>query len=414
MSVFDVPDMPPNEVGRRLREIRAWRGQSLQVTAGLAGISYGYLGKLERGEKPVSNRRTLEALARALQVSPAEFHTAPWAGSPPDATEAARRGLAAVEYALDAHELGDDPECPVRDWPQIAADLDRLAHLTYGTSDYAEQIELVPRLLAELHAVHARVPTRRRDALVGLIVCYSSAVWTTKRLGGRGLPLLAARAAGQCAEELESPAWRGYAAWLRGDATGGLSRPEQYRRAIRTADELRPYLDDAEVVQASGMLHLSAALACAVQGDRDAATGHLAEAEALATRLDTEVGTFGHMWFGTANVGVWRVCIGHELGDGARIAEQARTVNVAALPSLSRQAEFHMEVGRALLTDPRRRDEGVQMLLAAERCAPQRFYADVFVREAVADHLRAARRDAGGRHLRGLAYRLRLAPELAP
>jgi hypothetical protein len=36
------------------------------------------------------------------------------------------------------------------------------------------------------------------------------------------------------------------------------------------------------------------------------------------------------------------------------------------------------------------------------------------VREAVADHLRAARRDAGGRNLRGLAWRLGIAPELAP
>ncbi|MBF6245149.1 helix-turn-helix transcriptional regulator [Nocardia elegans] len=43
---------PPNDLGRRLREIRAWRGLSLEAAAGLAGISYGYLGKLERGEKP--------------------------------------------------------------------------------------------------------------------------------------------------------------------------------------------------------------------------------------------------------------------------------------------------------------------------------------------------------------------------
>lgn len=33
------------------REIRAWRGLSLEAAAGLAGISYGYLGKLERGRR---------------------------------------------------------------------------------------------------------------------------------------------------------------------------------------------------------------------------------------------------------------------------------------------------------------------------------------------------------------------------
>ncbi|PPJ01128.1 hypothetical protein C5E51_34640 [Nocardia nova] len=33
------------------REIRAWRGLSLEAAAGLAGISYEYLGKLERGRR---------------------------------------------------------------------------------------------------------------------------------------------------------------------------------------------------------------------------------------------------------------------------------------------------------------------------------------------------------------------------
>lgn len=49
---YDDSGIPPNDLGRRLREIRAWRGLSLEAAAGLAGISYGYLGKLERGEKP--------------------------------------------------------------------------------------------------------------------------------------------------------------------------------------------------------------------------------------------------------------------------------------------------------------------------------------------------------------------------
>jgi transcriptional regulator with XRE-family HTH domain len=407
-------DIEPNDTGRRLREIRAWRGQSLEVTAGLAGLSFGYLGKLERGDAPLSNRRTVESLARALRVAPAEFSAAPWQADPPEATEAAHGGIVAVETALDAYELGEDPGTAVRDWPLIAADLERLGELSQGSADYAAQAALMPGLLGELHAVYARDGARRRDVLLGMITCYASATWTTKRLGGRGLPLLAARAAQQCAEMLESPAWRGFTTWLRGDATGGLSRPEQYRRAMRTADEMRPHLDDPEVIQAYGMLHLSASLASAVQGDRDTSTTHLAEATAIAGRLDTEAGSFGRMWFGRPNVGVWAATIGNELGDGARVAEQARTVNAAALPSTSRQAEFYMEIGRALLTDHKRRDQGVAVLMRAEQLAPQRVHADLLAREAVADVLRAARRDAGGRDLRGLAWRLGIAPELAP
>ncbi|ACU95388.1 predicted transcriptional regulator [Saccharomonospora viridis DSM 43017] len=62
--------MGENDVGRRIREVRAWRGLSLRATAELTGITHGYLAQLERGEKPVKNRQLLEALARTLRVSP--------------------------------------------------------------------------------------------------------------------------------------------------------------------------------------------------------------------------------------------------------------------------------------------------------------------------------------------------------
>ncbi|MFC7535708.1 helix-turn-helix domain-containing protein, partial [Actinoplanes sp. GCM10030250] len=109
-------DIGPNHTGRRLREIRVWRQQTLATTADLAGITFGYLAKLERGEKPLGNRATLEALARALRVPPSAFAPAPWQSA--DGTGGgAHTGLLAVEDALDAYEWGDDPGVSVRDWP---------------------------------------------------------------------------------------------------------------------------------------------------------------------------------------------------------------------------------------------------------------------------------------------------------
>ncbi|HKR52047.1 MAG TPA: hypothetical protein VJT72_21200 [Pseudonocardiaceae bacterium] len=58
----------------------------------------------------------------------------------------------------------------------------------------------------------------------------------------------------------------------------------------------------------------------------------------------------------------------------------------------------------------RREKEVVRVLLHAEQLAPQLIYHDVFVRETLADLLRAARRGAGGRELRGLAWRLGVTP----
>jgi hypothetical protein len=51
-----------------------------------------------------------------------------------------------------------------------------------------------------------------------------------------------------------------------------------------------------------------------------------------------------------------------------------------------------------------------QVLLHAEHLAPQLIHNDLFVSEAVSGLLRQARRDAGGRELRGLAWRMGVAP----
>lgn len=394
-------------IGRRLREIRSWRGLTLRACAELAGLSESHLSRIERGERSVDRRSTLEAIAAALRVAPSELTGAPWMADPVGAQ--AHATVVAVEAALECHELGEDPDGPVREWPEIAADIDHLVDLIHVSSDYAGQGELAPRLLAELHAVYVRHPERRAYVLPGLIHCYTSACFVTKRLGGRGLPLLAARLAEQCAEELETPQWRGYAVWLRGDAAGQLSRAQQYRRAVAMADELSPGLDAPDVLQAYGMLHLSAALAAAAQTDQDTAATHLDEAAAVAARMDTEVGTFARLWFGTANVGVWRTSLATEFGEGAKVAEIARNVHVEAIPSPSRHAEFYADLGRSMLRENRTREQGLSTLLRAEQLAPQRIRNDVFIREAIADQLRAARRDAGGRELRGLAYRMGVA-----
>ena len=394
-------------VGRRLREIRSWRGMTMKACAELAGMSESHLSRIERGERPVDRRATLEALANALRVAPSELVQTPWMAKDPH-DSAAHAALVDIEAALDSYDLGDDPGVPVREWAAIAADLQRLV-VMQEDGDYAAQGSLTPKLLAELHAAFVKVPARRADVLRALIICFKSACLTTKRLGAHGLPQLAARLAQRCAEELGSPEWRGYAVWLRGSASEGQkNRHQQYLRAVRMADELVPALDSVDVQQAYGMLHLSAALAAAAQDDRDTAATHLAEAADLADRMDSEVGTFGRLWFGRVNVGMWRTTLTAEFGDIDRVAEVARGVHADVIPSPVRRAGFYMDLGRSLLRERATAEEGLATLLQAEQLAPQRLRNDVYVREAVADRIRTARRDSTGRELRGLAHRMGL------
>ncbi|MGH3770972.1 MAG: helix-turn-helix domain-containing protein [Pseudonocardiaceae bacterium] len=395
--------------GTRLREVRCWRGLTLREAAGLAGLSFGFWGQVERGEKTVNSRRTLEAMATVLRVHPTELSGQPWA--PTDAVSSeAHAGLLAIETALERYELGSDPELPVRAWPRIQADLDRIVKLIHWTGDYAAMGELVPALLGELHGAYLRLPQRHREVLLGLMEAYSVAMWTTKLLGGRGLPALAARAVQQCAEALGDPVWLGYAAWLRGDATGHLDRAGQYRRSVAAAENLTGMLDGGDALQACGELHLSAALAAGAQADHATAATHLEEASALAARMDTEIGGWAHLWFGPTNIGIWRTAVAVELGEPGQALEVAKTVHPELLPAPVRQARFWMSVGRALVAERKTREAGLRVLLRAERLAPQLVRNDLFIREAVGDLLRQSRRDAGGRELRGLAWRMGVAP----
>ncbi|MGH3814541.1 MAG: helix-turn-helix domain-containing protein [Pseudonocardiaceae bacterium] len=394
--------------GRRLREIRCWRQLTLREAAGLAGLSFSFWGQVERGEKAVTSRRTLDAMAGALRVHPCELTGQPWTRQDVASAEAHTR-LTGIETALARYELGVDSEVPVRAWPQIKADLDRLVTLNLDVVDYPAMGELASALIGELQAAYVRLPQRRREVLLGLIDAHRVAMRTAKDLGGHGLSILTARAVQQCAEALDDVAWRGCAVVVRGYATGELDRAGQYHRSVAAAETLTGRLDSSDALQACGMLHLQAAQAAGAEGDHDTSATHLEEASALAARMDTEVGSWANLFFGPTTVGRWRTHLAVQLGEHGQALEIAKTVHPELLPKRY-HAFFWSEVGRALVAGNTTRHKGVRVLLHAEQLAPQLIRHDVLVREAVAGLLRQARRDAGGRELRNLAWRMGVAP----
>ena len=394
--------------GKRLREVRSWRGLNLREAAGLAGRSFSFWGQVERGERAVTNRNTLEAMASALRVHPTELTGQPWTRQDGASAEA-QAGLTDIAIALERYALGVDPEVPVRDWPQIQADIDQLVTLHYHAVDYTAAGALAPALIGELQGAYVRLPQRRREILFGLIDAHRVAMRTAKDLGDRGLPMVAAQAVRQCAEALDDRAWLGCATVTRGYATGELDRAGQYRRSVTAAETLTSKLGSSDALQTCGMLHLMAATAAGARGDHDASVTHLDEASARAARMDTEVGTGGHLWFGPTAVGIHRTSLALELGEHGQALDAAKAVHPELLPKRP-QAFFWIEMGRALVAGKKTRDKGVRVLVHAERLAPQRIRHDPIVRETVADLLRQARRDAGGRELRGLAWRMGVAP----
>lgn len=60
-------------LGSRLVQLRELRGMSLSATADAAGIAKSYLAKLERGEVENPGLKTLDGVARALDVTLADL-----------------------------------------------------------------------------------------------------------------------------------------------------------------------------------------------------------------------------------------------------------------------------------------------------------------------------------------------------
>ena len=113
----------------------------MREAAGLAGRSFSFWGQVERGEKTVTNRRILEAMAGALRVHPSELTEQPWTRQDVVSAET-HAGLTAIETALERYKLGVDPDVPARAWPQIADDFTRLVTTMRWTADYTAQCEL--------------------------------------------------------------------------------------------------------------------------------------------------------------------------------------------------------------------------------------------------------------------------------
>lgn len=61
------------KLGKKVREYRNKRGYTQEKLAGLANIDYKYLQKIEGKNPPAIKIDTIDKLAKALNISPAEL-----------------------------------------------------------------------------------------------------------------------------------------------------------------------------------------------------------------------------------------------------------------------------------------------------------------------------------------------------
>jgi transcriptional regulator with XRE-family HTH domain len=141
-------------IGARARKIRTRGGLSLDVAAGLTGITKGYLSMLERGQRGFNRRGLLDDLANALGCSVADLTGQPYL--PPDrATADAMIAVRGIELAIHDCTLDDVPDVLARPVAELVR-LARQANADCDETRYALAGQDFGAVLSELH-VHAAI-----------------------------------------------------------------------------------------------------------------------------------------------------------------------------------------------------------------------------------------------------------------
>ena len=152
------------------------------------------------------------------------------------------------------------------------------------------------------------------------------------------------------------------------------------------------------------MLFLAGAMAASRADDRATTRAFLAEAEETAGRLGADA---NHLWtaFGPTNVTIHRVATAMELGDYQVAIDLSLRIDTSTLP-VERRVRHALDVAHAY-TARRRTDHAVDVLLRAERLAPEQVRYHAMSRQLVMRWLRQCR-GAPSRHLGDLARRMKL------
>ena len=387
-------------IGERIKRRRQLRGWSVRLAADRAGISHASWSRIERGLQAADNRFVLSGIASALECSIVELTGAVMPAGDRRAA-AAQLGVHAIRVALveiDPEQAEAGPGRPVAELNEELALVRRLRH----ECDYARAVALVPRLLRDLQTA-GRGPEKR----VALRMVCEAAFLASSLLRSLGHPADAWLGAERCrdvAAETQDPVLLGLAAFARACAASACgSYDRELALAERGIATLDPHAGTPGALEMLGVLHLIGASASR-SGDNGS---WLTEAATIARRTG-ETTTFA-LYFGPANVNLWRLGFEADAGEPGRAVEIATTADVSAARVNSRVVFFHTDLARAYAGLRGRDQDAVKHLLAAERVAPQHVHSSPLVQETARSLLDRVQRRSGGTALRGLCERMRVA-----
>jgi len=385
-------------IGERIQARRELRGWSIRHAASRAGIAHTTWSRIEHGELR-TDRYMVADIAAALECSITDITGQPYA--PADRQlQAAHIAAERLWQTMMALPMDEPPSAGAEPTSDLWRESELIRDL-YARTDYAGALGRLVGLVPVLHTA-AHGPDSA-TALTAAVQVYGVGMGALLSLGHPAYAWLAAQRCIEAAQRLGDPAALAVAAINRGrvSANTGAFGPA-FSTVDRAADELEQHTDSPAALDVLGFTHLARAHHTTGMRDESAAAGHLAEAARLAQRTG-ETDAWDLQW-GARNVGLWTVAHQIDTGRPGEAVETAARLDVASLPPI-RQVNLYSDLARAL-TDVKRNDEAVRMLVTAERVAPQHTRSSAAARETARVLLTKARRASS---IQGLAERLGVA-----
>jgi transcriptional regulator with XRE-family HTH domain len=361
-------------LGRRIAWYRQRRGLSQEVLADMVGRTADWLSKVENGRIQLDRYSVMSNLAGALDVSLGDLLGEPslmkWTADSGRSTVPALRSVL-MDYRQLTRLAADKPLGEVQPLDALDAEVTAIWN-AYQDSRFGyvthRLVALVPELRVAAHE-YERDERLRADGLCALT--YQVAALTLTKLGEADLAWTASDRGIEAAYRCGDPVLIGS---LFRSVTHSLQSIGAYSEAVQMTNDAAtffdPHLSSASPTMLSvyGALLLAGAMAAARADDRATVRHFLGEAEQTALRMGHDA---NHLWtaFGPTNVAIHRVSTAMELGDVQIAVDLGPRVDTTTLPT-ERRVRHSLEVARGLSTSNRRED-ALDLLLAAEQLAPE-------------------------------------------
>ncbi|GAB3765663.1 helix-turn-helix domain-containing protein [Microlunatus parietis] len=381
-------------IGERIGAYRKRKRIPQETLAGLVGRSRSWLSQVERGIRGVDRLSTINNLAAALQVKPADLVGHDWKYAPNGSPEVAAVAAIRAHLASYGHLLARPSESPPWPLPQLRAATVEV-HRSYQAAKYGATARVLPDLLRAADGYDGFAGQSSREIHLARCMAYAAASKLLTKMGESELAWITADRASHAAMAADSDVARGLAAYQIACA---LHRAEQSDEAeyvaVGAAEHLLPLAasDEPDLVSLAGSNLLLASVIAAQRADRSLATERLTRAEQLSQLLAQDA---NRAWtaFGPTNVQIHRASVAAELGDPRAVIQEATMVDADRLPKglHSRRVQVHLDLAWAQ-TQAHNDTEAVFHLHLVNRQAPEVTRYNTIARETLRELLRRARR----------------------